>query len=109
MSKKGKKEKTKTKTEDKIFVLNGEFLSGYNDVLVTDLAKYIDEKITGKAKRDGTDVLISAKDKTVSKTKLRILIKKFLHKNDIDKTFKIISLAGKGNTLIIKKQKEVIE
>ncbi|MHA1409785.1 MAG: 60S ribosomal protein L22 [Candidatus Odinarchaeia archaeon] len=116
--KKAKEEKTKTekkgkskkqKTKENILVLNGEYLSGYNDVFLNELAEFITEKIDGKAKRDGTDILINAKNKAFSKTKLKFLVKKFLHKKEIGDTFKLISLAGKGNTLIIQKRREIIE
>ncbi|MHA1754026.1 MAG: 60S ribosomal protein L22 [Candidatus Odinarchaeia archaeon] len=98
--------KKEAEKEEAIYVINAEYLSGYNDALVDDMANFLGEKIEGKVKRDGTDILINA-HKGVSKTALRTLLKKFIHKNNIKNAFKILSPAGKGNILILQKIKEL--
>lgn len=107
----GKENKNPVKTGEQkggeqVLVINGEQLSGYNDILVNDLSNYINEKIRMKAKRDGTDILVTVKAGKLSKTDLRLLIKKFLYKNNISNVFKITSPAAKGNSLLLMKLKE---
>ncbi len=105
---KEEEEKTKKQTEKReVLVVNSEQLSGYNDNLVTDLANYLNEKLKIKAKRDGTDILLDIKNIQLSKTDLRLYIKKFLRKNNINNIFKIISPAATGNSLLLAKQKEI--
>ncbi|WEU40194.1 MAG: 60S ribosomal protein L22 [Candidatus Odinarchaeum yellowstonii] len=105
---KEEKEKTKKQPDKReVLVVNSEQLSGYNDNLVTDLANYLNEKLKVKAKRDGTDILLNIKDIQLSKTNLRLYIKKFLRKNNIDNIFKITSPTATGNSLLLSKQKEI--
>lgn len=104
---KEKDEGKKQSGRREVLVVNGEQLSGYDDNLVTDLANYLSEKLKVKAKRDGTDILIDIKDTQLSKTDLRVYLKKFLHKNNINTVFKIISPSATGNNLLLYKQKEM--
>jgi hypothetical protein len=77
----------------------------------SDLIKELSQLIKEKTKADvetATDaIIIKGKDKTVSRTYLRVLLKKFLHQQGLKEYFRVIG--GRENTLMIKEIKTAEE
>lgn len=68
--------------------------------VVKDLATYLKEK-TGTKVETGTDhIVIKTGDVEVSRIYLRVLLRKFLHKKELEEYFRVIG--GKENSLVIK-------
>jgi len=77
---------------------------------VKKLAEFLEEKL--KMKTEVTDREITLKPEKkgtalASKDYLRVLLRKFLHKEDLKEEFRVI--AGKENVLVIKERKLVSE
>jgi len=76
---------------------------------VKKLAEFLEEKL--KMKTDVADREITCKPEkkgaVASKDYLRVLLRKFLHKEDLKEEFRVI--AGKENILVIKERKLVSE
>lgn len=71
--------------------------------LIKKLAKFLEEK-TGVEIETTTDKLVIKNEReTVSKTHLRMLLRKFLHKQELKDYFRVIS--GKENILTLKERK----
>ncbi len=71
---------------------------------VKELADFLEEKLDVEIEMTGSEVILNydEEEKTFSRSYLRTLLKKFLHKADL-KDFRVI--AGKENALIIKEKK----
>jgi len=86
----------------------GELRDKYDDE-VKKLSEFLKEKL--KTKIDMADREITLKPETKgqlpSKDYLRVLLRKFLHKEDLKEEFRVI--AGKENVLVIKERKLVSE
>jgi hypothetical protein len=74
--------------------------------VVKDLATYLQEKTGAKVETGTDDMVIKTEDAKVSRTYLRVLLRKFLHKKELKEYFRVIG--GKENSLVIK-GKEVQE
>lgn len=74
--------------------------------VVKDLATYLKEKTGAKVETGTDDIVIKTEDVKVSRTYLRVLLRKFLHKKELKEYFRVIG--GKENSLFIK-GKEVQE
>lgn len=68
--------------------------------VVKDLATYLKEKTGAKVETGTDDVVIKTDDVKVSRTYLRVLLRKFLHKKELEEYFRVIG--GKENALVIK-------
>lgn len=68
--------------------------------VVKDLATYLKEKTGAKVETGTDDVVIKTDDVKVSRTYLRVLLRKFLHKKELEEYFRVIG--GKENSLVIK-------
>ena len=74
---------------------------------VKELADFLEEKLDIEIEMTGSEVILNYDDeeeKPFSRSHLRTLLKKFLHKSDL-KDFRVI--AGKENALIIKEKKGI--
>jgi hypothetical protein len=71
--------------------------------VVKDLATYLKEKTGGKVETGTDDVVIKTDNAEVSRTYLRVLLRKFLHKKELEEYFRVIG--GKENSLVIKGRK----
>ncbi len=71
------------------------------------LAEFLEEKLQAKIDASDTEISFKAKEKgrefTVSKEHLRVLLKKFLHKQDLKEEFRVIT--GKEGILTVKEIK----
>ncbi len=79
-----------------------EFKSEGSD-LMKELTSYLKEK-TGADVESTTDgIVVKGEEAVVSRTYLRVLLRKFLHKNDLKEYYRVIG--GKENTLVLKGRK----
>jgi len=74
--------------------------------VVKDLATYLKEKTGAKVETATDDIVIKTDEDKMSRTYLRLLLRKFLHKKELEEYFRVIG--GKENSLVIK-GKEVEE
>jgi hypothetical protein len=76
--------------------------------IVQELAEFLKEKTKANVETGVDQIVIKGDDeqKTVSRLYLRVLLRKFLHKNQLTEYFRVIG--GKENSLIVK-QKRVTE
>jgi len=73
------------------------------------LTDFLEEKLKTKTDVADREIILKPKEKgaVASKDYLRVLLRKFLHKEDLKEEFRVI--AGKENILVIKKRKLVSE
>ncbi len=76
---------------------------------VRDLTDFLKDRVKGKIDVAGSELTLSyeEKEKAPSKTYLRVLLRKFLHKAELKERFRVIS--GKENVFIIKERKRAVE
>ncbi|NIR87500.1 60S ribosomal protein L22 [Candidatus Bathyarchaeota archaeon] len=81
-------------------------LRSKNNENVNDLAEFLEGRVEAKIKVAGGEITLTCEDKgkAPSKTYLRVLIRKFLHKAELKSEFRVIS--GKENVFIIKERKQ---
>ncbi|MGD0495760.1 MAG: 60S ribosomal protein L22 [Candidatus Bathyarchaeia archaeon] len=75
--------------------------------LIKELATYLKEKTNAKIETGTNELVVKGEEANVSRTYLRVLLKKFLHKNELKNYFRVIG--GKENTLIVKGRKATEE
>ena len=79
-------------------------LKGEGSDVVKELTTFLEEKTRTKAETGTDDITIKGEgEEAVSRTYLRVLLRKFLHKNELKDYYRIIG--GKDNTLIVKGKK----
>jgi len=78
-------------------------LKSEESALIEDLAEFIKEKTRTEVETTTDAIIIKGEEKTISRKYIRVLLKKFLHKNELKDYFRIIGEEGK--TLIIKGKK----
>jgi hypothetical protein len=71
--------------------------------LIKDLAQFIKEKTKANVETATNDITIKSEGKTVTRTYLRVLLRKFLHQQELREYFRVIG--GKQNTLKVKEIK----
>lgn len=81
-------------------------LRGKDEENVKDLTKFLEDKAnaTVDVTTDEITLKYQEKKKAPSKSHLRVLLRKFLHRSELKEEFRIIS--GKENVFIIKRRKE---
>lgn len=77
-----------------------------NDENVNDLAEFLEGRVGGKIDVAGSEITLNFENKqeVPSKTYLRVLLRKFLHKAELKEQFRVIS--GRENVFIIKERKQ---
>jgi len=80
-------------------------LRGKNDENVNDLAEFLEGKVNAEINVAGSEITLNYQNrgKVPSKTYLRVLLRKFLHKAELKEQFRVVS--GKENVFIIKERK----
>ncbi len=78
-------------------------LKGEGSDLINELAEYLREKTKAEVETVTNEIIMKDKKKTVSKKYTRVLLRKFLHKNELKDYFRVIG--DKENTLIVKERK----
>ncbi|MHA1238033.1 MAG: 60S ribosomal protein L22 [Candidatus Odinarchaeia archaeon] len=98
-------------SEDKsVLVIDCGELATVENNLLSQLANFLNEKIEGvNASVDGDDVLVDVSQGKISKTKLRMFIKKFLHASKLGDTLRVSSEGGKTNKLKVQKRRNIKE
>jgi hypothetical protein len=71
--------------------------------LIKELTAYLKEKTNSKVDAGANDIVIKGEEATVSRTYLRLLLRKFLHKKELKEYFRVIG--GKENALVVKGKK----
>jgi hypothetical protein len=71
--------------------------------VIKDLTTFLKEKTNAEVEAGVDELVIKAEETKVSRTYLRVLLKKFLHKKELKDYFRVIG--GKENTLIVKGRK----
>jgi hypothetical protein len=71
--------------------------------VVQALADFVKEKTGSEVSEDSNKVTIKGEGKAVSKKYLRVLVKKFLHKQKLKDYYRVIS--GNEETLMVKERK----
>jgi hypothetical protein len=71
--------------------------------LMKELTSYLKEKTGADVESIADGIVVKGEEATVSRTYLRVLLRKFLHKNDLKEYYRVIG--GKENTLVLKGRK----
>jgi len=74
--------------------------------LINKLSDFLKEKTSGDVSTDGKTVIIKGEGPAISKKYIRITVKKFLHKQELSDSFKVI---GEEEALKIKERKHYDE
>jgi hypothetical protein len=70
---------------------------------IKELAEFLKEKTKADVETGTDDITVKGEGKTVSRVYLRVLLKKFLHMNELREYFRVIG--GKENALVVKEIK----
>jgi hypothetical protein len=73
------------------------------DEVIKKLADFLREKTEVDVETVSDEIIVGSGEKTVSKQYLRVLLRKFLHKNELKDYFRVIS--EKEDTLKVKERK----
>jgi hypothetical protein len=71
--------------------------------IIKELAEFLEEKTKAEVKTATNEIVVKGEEKTISKKYLRVLLRKFLHRNELKDYFRVIG--GRENTLIVKEKK----
>ena len=77
-------------------------LKSEDSSLIKELAEFLKEKTKAEVETTTDAIIVKGEDKNISKKYLRVLLKKFLHKNELKEYFRII---GEEENLTIKEKK----
>lgn len=70
---------------------------------IKELAEFLKQKTMAEVETATDEMIVKGEGKAVSKSYLRVVLRKFLHKNELKDNFRVIG--GKENNLIIKARK----
>jgi len=71
--------------------------------VIKGLIEFLEEKTKAEVERATDEIVVKGEGKNVSRSYLRVLLRKFLHKQELKEYFRVIS--GKENTWVIKERK----
>jgi len=71
--------------------------------LIEELAEFLKEKTEAEVETATDQLVVKREGENVSRSYLRVLLRKFLHKHELKEYFRVIG--GKENTLIVKERK----
>lgn len=71
--------------------------------LTKELADFLKEKTKAEVETATDEIIVKSEEEAVSRTYLRVLLRKFLHKNELRDYYRVIG--GKENTLVVKEKK----
>ncbi|TET63207.1 hypothetical protein E3J49_07055 [Candidatus Bathyarchaeota archaeon] len=78
-------------------------LKGEGSNLIQELAEFLKEKTKAEVETAANEIIVKSEEKNVPRSYLRVLLRKYLHKQKLREYFRVIG--GKENTLIIKERK----
>lgn len=71
--------------------------------LIKELGEFLKEKTKAEVETATDEIVVKGEGKNVSRSYLRVLLRKFLHKQELKEYFRVIG--GKENALIVKERK----
>lgn len=71
--------------------------------LIKELAEFIKQKTGSEVETAMDEIIVKNEEENVKRKYLRVLLKKFLHKNELKDYFRVIG--GKEETLVVKERK----
>ena len=71
--------------------------------MIKELTAYLKERTNSKVDTETNNVVVKDEEGKLSRTYLRVLLRKFLHKKELKDYFRVIG--GKENTLVVKAKK----
>ena len=71
--------------------------------LIKELAEFIKQKTESEVETAMDEIIVKNEEENVKRRYLRVLLKKFLHKNELKDYFRVIG--GKEETLVVKERK----
>jgi len=71
--------------------------------LIKELAEFIKQKTGSEVETTTDEIIVKNEEENVKRRYLRVLLKKFLHKNELKDYFRVIG--GKEETLVVKERK----
>jgi hypothetical protein len=71
--------------------------------MIKELTAYLKERTNAKVDTETNGVVVKDEEGKISRTHLRVLLRKFLHKKELKDYFRVIG--GKENTLVVKAKK----
>lgn len=75
--------------------------------VIKELTDFLKEKTKAKVDTQTDKVIVKGEEKTASRTYVRVLLKKFLHRKELKEYFRVIS--DKESALMFKEKKTVEE
>jgi hypothetical protein len=84
-------------------VVDASELKGEGKQVVQALVGFVKEKTGGEVTEDSNKLTVKGEGKTVSRKYLRVVVKKFLHKQELKDYYRVIS--GDEDTLKVKERK----
>lgn len=78
-------------------------LKGEGSDVIKNLAEFIKEKTKAEVKTETNEIIVKSEAKTASRVYLRLLLRKFLHQNELREFFRVTG--GKENALVVKELK----
>lgn len=71
--------------------------------LIEELAKFLEESAKAEVETATDEITVKGEGEKVSRSYLRVLLRKFLHKQELKEDFRVIG--GRENTWIVKERK----
>jgi hypothetical protein len=71
--------------------------------VIKELTEFLREKTKAEVEETVDAIIVKGEGKNVSRTYLRVLLRKFLHKNELKDYFRVIGV--EENTLMVKEKK----
>jgi len=82
-------------------------LKGEGADTIKELAEFLKEKTKAEVGTTVNSINLKSKEKAMPKKYLRVLVRRFLHKNDLKDNYRV--LGGEENSLKVKKKKKTEE
>jgi hypothetical protein len=100
----GKREKNEVNCMMMELTVDTSELKDEGKEVIQELTSFLKEKTGAEVTEDSNKVTVKSEDESVSKKYLRVLVKKFLHKQKLKEFFRVIS-DEEENTLKVKEKK----
>jgi hypothetical protein len=84
-------------------IVDASELKGEGKHVIQQLADFMKEKLDAEVTNESNKIKVKGEGKMISRKYLRVLVKKFLHKQELRDYFKVIS--GEEDTLKVKERK----
>jgi hypothetical protein len=76
--------------------------------VVKELTAFLEEKTNAKVEAETAEITVKGEgEEAISRTYLRVLLRKFLHRQELRDYYRVIG--GKDNTLVVKEKKKAEE